>query len=76
MRILDITGKTVPACAVIECNGFNLSLSTIFGTPGELRVFNAKTGADVTSRYGGRQNDLPSADNLAHVIAAIQADNA
>lgn len=56
MKIQNANGKNIEACAVIECNGYLLSLSTVFRAngPGELRVFRAKLNAD------GIREDLTS----------------
>lgn len=47
MKILDINSKHVEACAVIPCNGYLLSLSTISRLP-DLRVLRDKPRPDGT----------------------------
>lgn len=87
MQILDVTGKPVPACAVIECEGFNLSLSTICGNPagpGDMRVYRAKPGEDgtaedVTERVfpecAGGKSALACWTNVLAAIRTIQGGN-
>lgn len=68
MKIQDAEGQDIPACAVIPCGDYLLSLSTIMGRVPEMRVFRAKIGEDGT-REDVTAQVFPESANGSSVMA-------
>jgi hypothetical protein len=72
MKIHSIGGDIIPACAQFDCNGYTVSLSTVFSVP-MLAVFDS-SGHCVTEKVFAHAEPYPSADSIARAIAYCQAN--
>jgi len=67
MKIINLKNQLIPACLVIPCNGFEISISTIL-PPASLLVSDMN-GDAINSYIFNSCNVYPSAENIQKAIS-------